>query len=352
VGLRHPKAVSLYRVRLPGWLVAVLVVFFALVLRGVAAGQSDLSPDDLALYERRSYGVDLPDWYGRHPYFLTWSLGDGQAFVTMAADLNLDGAVTGLANPVYRYSRVGFSWLGRALALGQTDWIPLGLFAVNVIALAALAVRLAAMQDRYGMGPLLGLLNPALYIAFATDTAELLGVTLAVWAMTSPPGRSARWLAAGLGATRPELSTALAASAAGISLWIPAGVVVVLMRVVGVLALGTEGSVASGGSLSWPLMGYVEAWRRSRLPVALGSAGLLLAAAVTIYLGLRRYEGGARLAWVASGSLLLILSPLVLLRPANYLRAAAALPLLWSTGQTARSHQTARLQKRRISSST
>jgi len=317
-------------VRQLGWALAAAVLALALAVRAVAAGTGDLGPDDLALYEERSYGTDLPDWYGRQPFFLLWSLGDGQAFVTLAVDLDLDEAAIGLANPVYRFSRVGYSWLGRLFALGQKDLVPIGLLATNVVSLVVLTLWLFSLRGDMGWWPLLGLANPALYIAFASDTAELLGVTLATLALTAPPGLIGWASAAALGATRPELATVLPAAVRPFYRVLLTGMVALGVRVVGVLAMGPEGSIFGGGSIGWPLVGYLETWRGSLVPSVAGSAVFLLTSLLTIYVGVTRRRGVERLAWVLTASLMLVLTPNVSRRPGNYLRAAAPLWLLWT----------------------
>lgn len=315
------------RVRLR-WLVVVATIALALMVRTVLINGADLGPDDLARYEQRAYGVDLPDWYGRQPFFLYWSLGDGQAFVTMATDLGLDGPVQGFADPVYRYSRVGYSWLGRAFALGQAEFVPVGLFAINVAALGALAAWLGKKRDQLGWRVVLGLASPALYVAFASDTSELVGVALASVALFADRGGT--WAAATLGAVRPELAPVLLASNRPWYRAAAAGGVAAGVRLAGGFAMDWKGSVFGGGSIGWPIAGYLEAWRHSTIWSVLGSAAFLVATLLTLYVGTTRRKAAERLAWLATGGLLLLLVPQVVQRPGNYLRAAAPLILLWT----------------------
>jgi hypothetical protein len=320
------------------WLLVVATIALALMVRTVLINGADLGPDDLARYEQRAYGVDLPDWYGRKPFFLYWSLGDGQAFVTMATDLGLDGPVQGLADPVYRYSRVGYSWLGRVFALGQAHLVPVGLFVVNVAALGGLAFWLGKKRKELGWRVVLGLASPALYVAFASDTSELVGVALTSFALFADRGGT--WAAAALGVVRPELAPVLLASNRPWLRAAAAGSVAAVARLVGGLAMDWKGSVFGGGSIGWPIAGYLEAWRHSTVLTALGSAAFLVATVLTLYVGATRRTGVARLAWLAIGGLSLLLAPQVVQLPGNYLRTAAPLVLLWTIPSSPKDHST------------
>ena len=160
----------------------VLALFAALIRPWVPAGSDcsdDLGPADLQRFESLS-GVDLPDAYGDLPFFLLWTRGDGQAYVTLASDLDLQGPAQRLLLPSYRYTRVGYAWMGRVFALGRVDLIPVGLMLVNLTALAGIGALTAKLVQLYGERSYLLLLNPGLYVGFATDTAEPLGLLLLI----------------------------------------------------------------------------------------------------------------------------------------------------------------------------
>lgn len=294
----------------------------------VVAADPELSGADLIKFEN-TYGLDLPDWYDRLPFFLLWTRGDGQAFVVLASDLDADGPAQELAVPVYRYSRAGYAWLGRLAALGRNDWVPIGLMAVNSAALVAIGSMASALAHPRGPAALLLTANPAIYVGFASDTAEPLGVALLMAVLTASDGRGAGVWAGLLAAVRPSLATAVPARGRNLpAVLIPLALVGVGLHLLGSLLFTGNASIPPD-TLVLPMTGYVETWRN--LPVAASIVvGIpLFASIATIYWGLTRRSGWARLSWIVTGFLVLTFGSLVLQSPNNWTRAAAGLPVLW-----------------------
>ena len=171
--------------------VAVLIIGLGVRFAMVRTAEPPLSAADLARFEE-TYGLDLPTWYESTPFFLLWSRGDGQAFVALASDLDLSGPARELAVPVYRFSRAGYAWLGRLAALGRPGWVPVGLMMVNALALLAVGAMASVMAQRRGPVSYMLAANPALYVGFASDTAEPLGIALLTAALVASTGRERR----------------------------------------------------------------------------------------------------------------------------------------------------------------
>ena len=287
-----------------------------------------LTQDDLRRFER-TFDLDLPGWYEDHPFFLRWTRGDGQAFVALASDLDLDGAAQELAVPVYRYARVGYAWLGRVAALGRVSLVPIGLMAVNALALLTLGVLTSHVAQTGGRMAYLLAANPALYVGFASDTAEPLGVVLLVAALVASSKAAGRWSSGWLAAVRPSLATALPTRRRDLPMTLLSfGVIAVVVRIIGIVGLGGDTSIPPN-TFVVPLTGYLEGWR-SLSPGAAVVAGIpLMAGLATVVVGLTRKRGWMRLAWLATGFLVLTFGSAVLRSPFNWTRAAAAVPTLW-----------------------
>ncbi|MDH5616620.1 MAG: hypothetical protein OEY62_08790 [Acidimicrobiia bacterium] len=307
---------------------AVLCIGLLVRVAMVQTANPDLTPDDLHRFET-TFGLDLPDWYAGQPFFLLWTRGDGQAFVALASDLDLDGAAQELAVPIYRYTRIGYAWLGRVAALGRVSLVPVGLMAVNALALLALGVLSSQLAQTRGRVAYLLAANPAVYVGFASDTAEPLGVVLLVAALVTSSKAVGRWSSGWLAAVRPSLATALPARRRDLPITlIGFGVIAVVVRIIGTVGLGGNSSIPPS-TLVLPVTGYVEAWRSLSAGAAV-VAGIPLAAGLTTFvLGMVRERGWMRLAWLATGLLVLTLGSAVLRSPVNWTRAAAALPVLW-----------------------
>ncbi|HSJ27398.1 MAG TPA: hypothetical protein VLB67_04260, partial [Acidimicrobiia bacterium] len=191
----------------------ILVAMLAAVLSGFVARvafveRSDFGAGDLVLYEQRPYGIDLPDGYAERPFWMTWSRGDGQAYVTLAADPWAQEQALGLRVTLYRYSRIGYSWAALLAVGGQAHLVPYGLFVVNVLSLAALGWIVGRNLGAWGARSIILLAVPGALIATATDTAEAFGLALATLALVLPAAGGVV-SAFFLGIVRPDFATAL-----------------------------------------------------------------------------------------------------------------------------------------------
>jgi len=307
---------------------ALLSITLGVVFRLQFVERSGFGPEDLAYYERVSYGVDLPDHYGDTPYWLAWSRGDGQAYVTLAGDPWAEGPVLGLAAGLYRYARIGYAWAALALTFGQLELIPYGLFAVSMLSLGILGWVVGRNLHRWGPRSLILLVVPGALIAAASDTAEAFGLALSTLAVTTPmPGAVAAALA--LGVVRPDFATTLFLRGRR-SLWLIGACAV---AAIGVRALGLSLGLENPGinhNLTWPFVGYF-AVLDIQLPVErIVTFGLLAIATVTVIQGISNERNWRRLALLSTGMFVLLFAPVVLDDFANSLRAAASLSLIWA----------------------
>lgn len=246
--------------------------------------------------------------------FTTWTLGDGYAFALIAADPSGAKLAEKVPDPAYRFSRAGFGWAAWLLALGRTTLVPYGLALAGLFGL--LGVIVLAIRLRPDLGPRAWalLLNPALYIGFAGDTAEPASLALLTWAIGSGS------VAAGflLGTFRPSYLAALwgrwrpmlfgAAALFGLALY-------------SLGAFGIGGFTVSGGRITWPLAGFFQHPSWSGLAL-LGLAGYVLFVGV----------GDRDWSWILSALLVMSLGEDVLERPQNHWRAAGLLPVLVAFG--------------------
>ena len=245
-------------------------------------------------------------------WFSNWALGDGQAYAIIATDpLALQETELGFVG--YRYGRAGFGWLAWVASLGQAEWVPYGLAVVGALSLLGLFLLSWRLRPKLGARAWIIVLNPAVMVAFATDTAEGLGLLLLTLAIAS----NSKWASAALGLVRPSYLVAVArrpyllasglASAA--TLW-----------VVMSLRFGIE-LTPYGNALDLPLTGYLA--QPSFGAAVIGVAGLW-----TLYRGVRQRD----LSWVAAGLLVLCFSSIVLEDASNGWRAAGMIFVLWAFG--------------------
>jgi hypothetical protein len=112
---------------------------------------------------------------------------DGQFFYYMALDPRHSPAY--IDEPGYRYSRVVYPFLARAVSLGHPAAVPWALLLVNLAAVAGGTYALAALLHRRGASPIFAALYgfaPGLYIGVEHDLSEPLAyalvlAALAVW---------------------------------------------------------------------------------------------------------------------------------------------------------------------------
>lgn len=312
------------------WTLATLTlaVAAAVGLRSLFADQGGFGLNDLARFEGRTYGVDLSDELGDQPFWLTWTRGDGQAYVILAADPFAQEQVRELGVALYRYSRVGYAWSALAVVGGNLDLIPIGLFTVNIASIAYLGWVAARKMESWGARSLVMAFIPGVMISAMTDTAEAFGAALAIAAITST--RVPALISAGvLGIVRPDFATALFLRGR-IGLGLVAATVgsAIGIRLFG-LALGLEYS-GLNGNLTLPFAGYADVWASQRWEYRTITIGLVFASLVTLTRGMRQETGWARLAPISTGMFVLMLAGVVLENSANSLRAAVALSLVWA----------------------
>jgi hypothetical protein len=257
---------------------------------------------------------DLPV-SGVGKWFSAWTLGDGQAFAVIAADpLGLEFGDQ-LKDPGYRYQRAGYSWLVWAGSGGQRGLIPYAMAAVGGLAVIGTLILAISLRQRLGPAAWFLVLNPALYIGFAGDTAEPLAILLLGLALAS----SRPWAGAALGLTPPAYLLALLGRWKTFAYGVVAAALLVGYAIV---RFGFESLFPEGARLFGPpLVGYLEN------PTLAGLA-LAAAAVVTAGVGVRHRNW----TWVVVGLYILCFSYTVVLDPVNAWRAAGLMPVLWAFG--------------------
>lgn len=308
--------------------IALALVMFTLVV-GARYGVTqslDFGERDTVRFAGFAYGFDIPA--DTHPFFLTWSRGDGQAFMSIAADLNGDGVSTGLGYQSYRMSRIGLSILGRVVALGSVDLLPYGLAGASLLSYAALLAVAVRLTDPLGMRSLVLGLSPAAIIATVFDTAEGLGSLLLVIALTS----SATWIAVAagalLGVTRPSYGTAVVAARRGVA--VPAATILagVTLQAIVTMVLSVPFS-GSGNNIVFPLTGFFRAFPTMH-PITQASALVVLLMAATLFQQAlsKSFQPRYRIAAAASALLAISVSPATFVGPLSPMRVSGALVVL------------------------
>jgi hypothetical protein len=249
------------------------------------------------------------------PWFSAWTLGDGQAFAVIASDPLGLGFGDDLRDPGYRYQRAGYSWLVWAGSGGQAGLIPYALAAVGGLAVIGTLILAISLRDRLGPSAWFLVLNPALYVGFAGDTAEPLAILFLGLALAS----SRPWAGVALGVTRPDYLLALLGRWKTFGYGVGAAALLVGYATV---RFGLESLFPHGARLfGFPLAGYFE---NSSL------TGWVLAflAAVTLAIGVRFRNW----TWAVVSLYVLCFSYTVVLDPVNAWRAAGLMPVLWAFG--------------------
>jgi hypothetical protein len=259
--------------------------------------------------EKYSFDVGEPS-----QWFSAWSVGDGQAYVLIALDPSGRKLAEEIPEAGYRFARSGYGWAGFVVSFGQDDFVPQALAIVGGLAVLGVLLAAISLRDRVGPRVWLLVLNPALYIGFAGDTAEPLGILLLILGMAT-----SSWLAAALlGVTRPTYLIALWGRWRAVAIGLAA---VVLVALYGLVVFGPGAMVPDAGRLGLPLVGYLSE------PNLWGFA-LLASALVTVVLGVRARDWG----WLLAGVFVLCFGHLVAEDPINSWRAAGFLPVLWAFG--------------------
>ena len=248
------------------------------------------------------------------PWFSAWSIGDGQAFTVIAADPTGVKLSEEIKEAAYRYSRAGFGWLAAAASFGREAWIPYGMPIVGVVSLAAITWLAISLRGRLGPRIWILVLNPAIYLGFAGDTAEPLGVLFLTYAIAT----GSVWVAAALGVTRPSYLVGL------LEKWRQVGVGALATGTIltyGLIRFGAEDFLPDGGRVDIPFRAYFEY-------STLGGWLVALAATATFAIGIRKRDW----AWIGSGVLIVCLGTDVTANPVNVWRAAGMIPVLWAFG--------------------
>ena len=166
-------------------------------------------------------------------------------------------------------------------------------------------------------------------MGFASDTAEPLGVLLLVAAIVASSRKVGRWSAGWLAVVRPTLATALPARRGDLTFTLVTfGAVAAVIRIIGMVGLGGDTTIPPS-TVVVPVTGYLEAWRSMSAGAAVVAGIPLVAGLATCAIGFISKRGWMRLAWLATGLLVVMLGSAVLHNPFNWTRAAAALPVLW-----------------------
>jgi hypothetical protein len=105
---------------------------------------------------------------------------DGQMFLSMALDpfLQNPGTIAALDNPLYRYKRILYPFLGYVLGLGNREIIPYALVAINYLCIVALVGMASRINPIVRWQGLLVLAIPGVWMTLAFSTADLLSSTL------------------------------------------------------------------------------------------------------------------------------------------------------------------------------
>ncbi|MFP3881061.1 MAG: hypothetical protein ACLFWH_01940 [Actinomycetota bacterium] len=258
-----------------------------------------------------NYEVDVGD-PGR--WFSAWALGDGQAYALIGVDPTGRTLAQRIPEAGYRFARAGYGWAVWAVALGQPDVVPYVLAAVGALAVMGVVFLAIRLRDRLGPRSWLIVLNPALYIGFAADTSEPMGILLLAAVLA---GRG--WLAAGLiGLTRPTFLVALWGRRRHLATGVAAALALAFYSF---LAFGVDAMIPSGGRLGLPLHAYLQ-------HLSVGGLLLAIAAIGTLAIGVRVRDW----AWILAGTFVLCFGLDVLRDPVNAWRAAGFLPVLWAFG--------------------
>jgi len=316
-------------------LLRIVVVVAAVGLGFVVKDLSTQSfgPAAIQRYSAQPYGVpiDTEDMSKLHS---RWALGDGQAYVTIAADPTAEGPVQNLDLPGYRMARIGWSMVIRAFAWGDNDRLPQAVTIAGLASYGALAVCATRLVPTWGYRALLLLVTPGVLIALVQGTAEILGVLLLVFAISGRRPWATASAGVLLGITRPSYATALPAAR---NPWLPlvgasAGAALILQGYL-VFGLGLERVGFTRLPVDWPGVGYVKALAPSDgsgIAIMNTLIGLILVASLG-FIGLRRGGDatiGRRFAFIATAVLVLCLPAGAIIQQGSYLRVTGAAMVL------------------------
>ncbi len=289
-------------------LVVLIVLTVAFYVRWDAI---PVFPDRHIASFEETYGVDVGE---PGPWFSAWALGDGQAYALIGVDPTGQTLADGIREAGYRFARAGYGWAVWAVSLGQPELVPYALAIVGGVTVAAVMTLLIRLRPVLGSRVWLVVFNPALFIGFAADTSEPMGILLLAAAL----GGSGWWATGLLGVTRPTFLVAIWGRWRQLALGVVAAVA---LGTYSLLAFGLEAMIPSGGRLGLPFHAYLE---------HPGVWGFLLAAAasITVVVGARTRDWS----WVLAGVFVLCFGSDVMRDPLNAWRAAGFLPVMWAFG--------------------
>lgn len=256
-------------------------------------------------------GIDFGDWPA---IFYTGGGGDGEIFATFAADPVGSGPSQLVLIPVYRYSRVGFSWLGWMFSLGNEEWVLPALFTVGLLSIALIGFIAGVVRERLGPRAWLLIVNPAVFFGFAGDTAEPLGLLFLTLAMLG----TGLWASFALGATRPTYALALLGRW---PLFLSTMTAALGVRIIAGLVFATSIFQGADGAFGLPFTAFFT--HPSLIGFLVLGSGLF-----TLAVGAMKRD----LAWIVSGVLVVVLGDSVLANPINAIRAVGMLPVMWAFG--------------------
>jgi hypothetical protein len=127
--------------------------------------------------ESRAIDELVPDTFDESGY-------DGQFFLYIAVDPT--GAEPYVDEPPYRYSRIVYPLLARAVAVGQPDLAPFALLLINLLAVGAGTFAVATLLRGLGLSPWYGALYglyPGLFVGVSHDLSEPLAYAFAACAL-------------------------------------------------------------------------------------------------------------------------------------------------------------------------
>lgn len=288
-------------------LVALLVVAGVVGIRAIDSGSGDL--EDLERVNART-GLSIGPAI---PWFAAGMNGDGAAFAVIGADpLGLDAGHS-LRNPAFRYTRMGYGWLGSLIATGQERLTLLGLSLIGLVSLGVSVVVALRLSQVRGLVAFAIAANPALLVGVLSDTAEPMAVALLALALLG-----GSWSASiGLAVARPSYVLALGQQ------WLLLGAALftaIAVRVYWTAHFG-EAFLIGGFNLDLPFRGIVQSPSGPSLLIVV--SGL-----VTLVVGMVHRNWG----WVFAGFLVVCLGRAVVDSPVNAVRAAGLLPVLWAFG--------------------
>lgn len=296
------------RYRLEVLLVVAVVVVLSVYVRWSYIPSS--SDRHVAVSEAK-YDFDVGE---PGPWFSAWSLGDGQAYVLIALDPSGNKLAEEIPEAGYRFARAGYGWSGWAASLGRADLVPYSLALVGALCLAGVLAVAVRMRSVLGPRSWLMVLNPALFIGFAGDTSEPMGILFLAIAIAG-----GSWVATLLlGVSRPTFL---------VGLWerwrllLLGGAAAAALALYSLVAFGFEALIPSGGRLSLPLLAYID------YPSSWGVL-LAMAAIATLSIGVLRRDWS----WILAGLFVLCFGSDVLRDPVNAWRAAGFLSVMWAFG--------------------